>query len=120
MSCDYIEQLPRDFIRIRVQEAHPAQVFDGSKFFEQQRKAVFQVEVFTIAGRVLTNESNFTRARLRQALSFGNHRFEAAGPELSAELGNDAKRARMIAALGDFDVSHVPGRGEYARCLFVV
>ena len=96
------------------------EIFDGGEFFEQQCQAIFQAEVFAVAGGVLADESNLADAGLRQSLGLGDYRFEAARTELAAQLRNDAEGAGMIAALGDLDVRHVSRRGENARRGLVV
>src|ERR1022692_3763069 len=109
---DDFKQAARNFVGIRVEEANPAQVFDGGQLFQKQGEAIFQAEIFTVAGGVLSDQGDFADARPRQSLGFGNHRFETARAELAAQLGNDAKTAGMIAAFGDFDVGGGARRGQ--------
>src|SRR5579872_6063425 len=120
VSRDGFEQAPRNFIGIRVQETNPAQRLDASQFFEQEREAVLEAEIFSVAGRVLSDERNLTDPGARQALGLGNHRFKATRAELAAQLWNDAEAARMIATLRNFDVGGVARRGQNTRRGFVV
>ena len=69
---DSLKQSAGDLVGICVQKPHPAQVFDGCKFLQQQRQSVFQTEVFAVASRVLADESDLAHARSRQSLGFGD------------------------------------------------
>ncbi len=114
MRRNGVQQLAGDFVRVGVEKTDPAQIFDPGQLFEQQGKAVFQAEIFAVAGGVLADEGDLADAALGQAFGLGDHGLEAAGAELSAQLRDDAEGAGMIAAFGDFDVGHVPRRGEDA------
>ncbi len=59
---DRVEQLAGDFVGIGVEKTHPAQIFDAGEFFEQQGQAIFQAEVFAVAGGVLADERDFADA----------------------------------------------------------
>ena len=120
MGGDGFKQASCDLVGIGVQESNPSQSFDAGEFLKQQGQAVFQSQVLAIASRVLADQRDFANARLRQPLGLGNHGFEAPRTKLSAQLRNDAKRAGMITALGNLDVSRVARGREYARCRFVV
>ena len=114
------QQLAGDLVGIGVEEAHPAQLFDLRQPLQQQRQAVFQAEVFAVAGGVLPDEGDFANALLGQLLRLGDDRLEAARAKLAAQLRNDAERAGMIAAFGDLDVGRVLRRGQQARRVLVV
>ena len=88
--------------------------------FEQQREAVFQAEVFAVAGGVLADEGDFLHAAGDELLGFCDHGFEAARAEFAAQIGNDAEGAGMIAAFGDLDVCGGAASGDEARRVFVV
>ena len=70
LSCVAIvsSRLAGDLVRVGVQETYPTQIFDLRELFEQQRKAIFQSEVFAVAGRVLSDERDFAYACLRKLL----------------------------------------------------
>ena len=87
---------------------------------EQRGEAVFEAEVFAVAGGVLADEGDFLDAAGDELLGFGDDGFEAAGAEFAAQVGDDAEGAGVVAALGDFDVGRGFGRGEEARGGFVV
>ncbi len=53
--------------------------------------------------------------RRRKVLRLAHHGFKPPAAELPAQLRNDAERAGMIAALGNFDVCGVARRGQQAR-----
>src|SRR5438477_12374362 len=99
-----------DLVGIRIEKANPAQLRDAGKFFQQQREAIFQAKVLTVAGSVLADESNFAHARAGQALGLRNYRLKPARTELPAQLRNNAKTARMVAAFGNLDVGSVSRR----------
>ena len=64
---DGVEQLAGDAIGIGVEEAEPAQAFDLGERVEQRGEAVFEAEVFAVAGGVLADEGDFARRRGRRA-----------------------------------------------------
>src|SRR5262249_9179016 len=82
--------------------------------------AVFQAEVFAVAGRVLADQGNFANAGLRQSLCFGDDRGKTPGAELAAQLRNNAESAGMITALGDLDISRVARCSQNSRCRLIV
>jgi len=84
------------------------------------REAVLQPQVFTEAGGVLANQVDFTHSLLEEAHGFRNYGFKPPAAERAPILRNHAKRARMVAAFGNFDVGEVSRRGENARCEVVV
>ena len=117
---DRLQQSSGDFVGISVKEANPLQAVDASELFQQQSEAVFQSEIFAVAGCVLSDERDFAHAGLRQSFGFGDHGFETPRAKLSAKLGNDAEAAGMIAAFGDFDIGGGSRRGQHARRVVVV
>src|SRR5258708_38700946 len=104
MGCDCLEQPPRDFVGIGVEESNPLKAFDAREFFQKAGQAIFQSEVFAIAGGVLSDERDFANPGLRQTLGFGDHGFETPGAKLSPKLGNDTEGAGMSAASSDFEL----------------
>ena len=87
---------------------------------EQGGEAVFDAEVFAVAGGVLADEGDLLDAAGDELLGFGDDGLEAARAEFAAQVGDDAEGAGVVAALGDFDVGGGFGRGEEARGGFVV
>ena len=83
-----------------------------ASFSSSRGQAIFQAEVFAVAGCVLSDERDFAHAGLREALGFGDHGFETPRAELTAKLGNDAEAARMIAAFGNFYVGRLSRSGS--------
>ena len=120
MSSNGVQQFSGDLVGIRVEEANPAQVFDLGQPLQQKCQAILQAELLAVAGRVLTNQRNFADTGLCQSLRLRHDRCKTPRAELSAQLRNNAKSARVIAALGDLDVSHVPRRRQDAWCRLVV
>src|SRR5258707_6813179 len=120
VSSNRVQQSSGNFVGIGVEEANPAQVFDLCQPLQQKCQAILQAELLAVAGRVLTNQGNFADTGLRQTLRLCHDRFKTPRAELSAQLRNNTKTARVIAALGDLDVSHVPRRRQDAWCRLVV
>src|SRR2546428_7736363 len=81
---------------------------------------MLRAKIFASAGGVLANQRYLAHARGGRALGFGNHRFKPPRAKLTTQLRNNAKGARMIAALSDFDVRGVSGCSQHARRGFVV
>ena len=102
---DRFQKLAGDFVGIRVEETHPPQVFNFCQTLQQQSKAIFQAQVFAIAGGVLADQRDFAHTIGSQPLRFSNYGFKMTRPELSAKLGNNAEATRMVTALSDLDVS---------------
>jgi hypothetical protein len=113
---DGFKQDGGDAVGVGVEEADPLFVrgFDFGEAGEEGGEAVFEAEVFAIAGDVLADEVDFADAIVEQAAGFEDDAFKAAAAELAAELGDDAEGAGVIAALGDFDVGVVFGGGADA------
>ena len=87
---------------------------------EEGGEAVFEAEVFAVAGGVLADEGDLVDAAGDQLLGFRDDGFESARAEFAAQVGDDAEGAGMVAAFGDFDVGGGFGGGEEARRGFVV
>ena len=77
-------------------------------------------EIFAVAGCVLTDERDLLHAASNELPGFGDNGFKTARTEFAAQVGDDAERARMVAALGNFDVSRGARRGQEPRGVFVV
>ena len=101
------EQAPCDAVGVGIEEAQPAQAFNPRERVEQQGEAVLDAEIFAVAGGVLADEGEFADAGGYKLAGFGDHGIKSSRAKLAAQVGNDAEAARMVAALGDFDV----GRG---------
>ena len=70
---DGFQQLAGDFVGIGVEKTDPAQIFDCGQLLQQQRQAIFQSEIFAVAGGVLPDQGDFAHAGLGQAFRLGNH-----------------------------------------------
>src|SRR5215469_16369563 len=62
MAGDGIQQSSGDFVGVGIQESHPAKLLNLCQTFEEERQPVFQTQVFSVAGGVLADESNFANA----------------------------------------------------------
>ncbi len=82
---------------------------------EKLREAVFEAEVFAVAGGVLADQIDLAHALFEEASGFRDHGFETAAAEVAAILRDHAEGAGVIAALGDLQVREVARCGENAR-----
>src|SRR5258708_39262511 len=114
MGCDGLEAPPRDFVGIGVEESSPLKALAARDFSQKDGQAIFQSEVFAVAGGVLSDERDFANAGWRQWLGFGDCGFETPRANLSPKLRDYAEAAGMIAAFGDFDICRRSGRGQHA------
>ena len=67
-------------------------------------EAVFEAEVFAVAGGVLADEGDLADALRDEVFGLGDDGRHAARAELAAELRDDAEAAGVVAAFGDLDV----------------
>ena len=88
----------------------------GGKFFRRRNgAAVIRAQIEAVISRVLRNQVQLLHAVGNQRLGLGHDVRLLPAAMRTAHPGNDAKAARMIAALGDFDVGEVPGREAEPR-----
>ena len=59
---DGVEQLAGDAVGVGVEEAEPAQAVDAGELVEEGGEAVFDAEIFAVAGGVLADEGDFLDA----------------------------------------------------------
>ena len=117
---------------VRVEQANPEIAVDLVDRFEQmnQRNAAagihelgragfFFPEIHSVIGRVLADEVELLHAFRDQIFDFSDNAMDRAGAMFAAHLRDDAKRARMIAALGDFHVSRMRRRQPKPRRVVV-
>ncbi len=83
-------------------------------------EAVFEAQVFAVAGGVLADEIDFADAHGEHASGFVDDAFKAAAAELTAELRDDAEGTGVIAAFGDLDIRGVARGGEDAGRQIVI
>src|SRR5439155_6562956 len=116
MLGDRLQQSRCDLVWIGVKKPHPTQVLNRRKLFQQQRQAVFQPQIFSITGRILPNQGDLTNTRSCQTFRLGDDRLKAPGPELAAQMRNDAEAARMISTFSALDVGSRAWSSQHARC----
>ena len=114
------EQARGDLVGVGVEEAQPAQAGQYGERVEQLREAVFEAEVFAVAGGVLADEGDLANALRDEVLGLGDDGTHAPRTELAAQLRDDAEGAGVVAAFGDLDVGGGARRGEDARSRVVV
>src|SRR5436190_8899289 len=97
---------------IAIEESYPPQFFNGSKLTQQRGNTVFHAEILAIRHGVLRNKNQLANTLFREATRFGDQILHATASELAAKSRNSAKRADMIAAFGNLEISHVGRRAE--------
>ena len=117
---DRIEQTPRNPIWIGVKEPQPTQALDAGELVEQRRKPILNPQILAIAGRILPDQRDLLHSACHQSLRLGNYRLKAPRAKFSAQVGNDAEAARMIAAFRDLDIRRCASGRQEARRVFVV
>src|SRR3546814_2445195 len=70
----------------------------------------------TIGRCVLADDEQFLRPGRDELFGLAQHRVDAAADQLSAQVGDDAESAAMVAALADLEIAIVPG-GEFQTTL---
>src|SRR5208337_851354 len=115
MGRKRVQKFLGDAIGIGVEKTDPGEVLDLRELLQENRQAIAKAEIFAVGSGVLADEGYFPRAGSGKIFSFANDRFKAAAAKRAAQLGNDAKRAGMIAAFGDLDIRLMLRRGDDAR-----
>jgi hypothetical protein len=72
--------------------------------FEEFKKLRLPIEVNAISGRVLGNENEFFGSLMKEILCLLEQGRKRKRNLLSSDIGDNAKRARIVAAFGDFEV----------------
>src|SRR3546814_15848687 len=70
----------------------------------------------TIGRCVLADDEQFLRPGRDELFGLAQHRVDAAADQLSAQVGDDAESAAMVAALAALEIAIVPG-GEFQTTL---
>src|SRR6185437_7400699 len=83
-------------------------------------ESVFEPKILAIARGVLTDQVDFPDALGEQARGFGDDRLKPAASKFAPILGDDAKRAGMIASFGDLNVREMTRGGKNARRQIVI
>ncbi len=113
---DRVDQLAIDRRRIEVEQTNPLQALDLVHLVQQLGQSAATMPAVASPHRsVLRDEDQFFGAAADQGARFGADRLGAAATERTAQRRNDAERARMIAAFGDFKVGRRPRRGDESR-----
>ena len=68
VAGDGFEELGGDFVGVGVEEAQPFEAFDLREGFEEGCEAVFQAQVFAVAGGVLADEGDFADTLTNEVL----------------------------------------------------
>ena len=123
--------------RMRVEQANPKIAFEriqfaqqrangrrirgkrfggGGKFFRRRNRArMVWPQIQSVISRVLRNQIDFLHAVGNERLGFGDNIFLRAAAVRAAHPRNDAEAARMVAALGDFQIGKMFRRQTEAR-----
>ena len=125
---DGADELVAPMRGVRVKQANPEITFDGVEFAQERREcgaarridgcarigALFP-SVHAEEGGVLGNEIELFHAFFDELAGLGDDAFDGATAVAAADLRDDAERARMVAALGDFHVRGVLRREAETR-----
>ena len=87
------------------------ETIDTCQRIEQSGEAVLDAKVFAVTGCVLADESNLLHASRNELPGFGDDGFKSPRAEFSAQVGNHAEGAGVVAAFGDLDVCRRARRG---------
>src|SRR5258707_15440985 len=120
MGGQGVQKFLRHPVWIGVQKTDPKEFVNTCQRRQQLRQAVAQSQIFAVGSSVLADQRDFASSSGGQIFRFAQHRFEPPAAEFSAQLWNDAERAGMIAAFGDFYVSGGFWSGENARGQIVI
>ena len=112
LVCQNVDQLLRHFIGIEIMYPDPDQPVDFAEPAQQLRKLPLAVEIETVAAGILRDDDQLLDAVGRKLLRFLYQIFHRAAAELAAQLRNDAVRAVVIAALGNFQIGVIFRRCE--------
>ena len=120
---DRFDQLVAPMRGVRVKQSHPEFTVDFLDLAQESnqrwaargidrlaRSRFFAPQIHSVVSRVLTDQIDLTHAFRDEAANFREHRLHCPAAMFASHLGNDAKTAGMIAALGDFYV------GGMRRC----
>ena len=72
-------------------------------------------QIGSVGCQILRHQVDLDHSLTRQRFHFGGDRVDAPTPLRTPKLGNDAKSARTIAALGDLYIAKVAGLGGRSR-----
>ena len=115
-----VQQPVADPVRVGVEHANPACAVDAGQPVQQGGEAVLDPEIVSECRCVLTDQVDLAHALSEEPLGLEHDRFEPPAAKTSPELGNDAERAGVVAALVDLYVAEMPRRGESAGGEIVV
>ena len=79
VAGDGVEQAAGDAVGVGVEEAQPAQAFDAGEGVEEGGEAVFDAQVFAVAGGVLADEGDLAGRRGRRAAGLQRRRTRSGG-----------------------------------------
>ena len=126
--CDGADEFVAPMRGVCVKQANPEITFDGVQFAQErgERGAARRIDgcarigalfpsVHAEEGGVLGNEVELFDPFFDELAGLGDDAFDGAAAVAAADLGDDAERARMVAALGDFHVRGVLRREAEAR-----
>ena len=102
-------------VRVAVEHAHPVHALDGAdglEKFGQQQLALG--EIVAVAGGVLRDQRDFRHTARGQFAAFLDDAVKGARVVRPADEGDGAVAAAVVAAVGNFHVGGVGGRGQHA------
>ena len=118
VACDLVDQLIVKLVGVEVMEPDPANPLDCGKLPAQLGQTAFPVQVRAVASDILGNHDQLLHAVLRQILRLRHHVFQTAGAVVSANVGDGAEGAEVVAALGNTQIGPAGTGGNHPGDLF--
>ena len=104
-------------LRVEVHQPDPLEPFDLLELAEQLHEPRLAVEIHSIVGRILGDDDELLDAVGGELVGLADHLFHRLRCMLAAHLRDRAERAGAVAALGDLEISHVPGRDAHPAAI---
>ncbi len=124
LARDRVDQLVVERARERVVEPDPVDAFGLAELAQQLGEGLARpgraARVPAVAREVLRDQVDLAHAARAERADLGGDVRDRAAALRAAQLGDDAERARPVAALGDLDVRRVGGPDADARRLVIV
>ena len=110
-----LEQLVGEIVGIVVEHAHPVDFLDLLKRAKQVGEPRTPVEIHTVVRHVLSDEIQLADPIRGQLASLLHDLFDRLGDVLPAHVRDRTKGAKPVAALGNFQVGHMPRSDSQPR-----
>jgi len=125
LARHHVQELVGDGRGIGIMQANPAQTLDLGEAPQQSGEVRSRVgfairQIAAVGGEILCDEADLGGAPGCHGLGFTHHRIGLTAALRTAQLGDDAKCARSIAALGDLQIGRVRRHRGGTRGVIVI